>query len=79
MDLLLSLMHEFNGIFVEVNESEIRDAYQELAYRGVFIELTSAANWAGYVKLIREQPQLKEKTAVLPLCGTGLKSLGSFS
>ncbi|MBN2860906.1 MAG: pyridoxal-phosphate dependent enzyme [Sphaerochaetaceae bacterium] len=79
MHLLLSLMREFNGIFVEVNESEIRQAHEELAHRGVFIELTSAANWAGYVKLIRENPQLKEKTAVLPLCGAGLKSLGSFS
>lgn len=78
-ELLLSLMSDFDGLFVEVDENEILQAYEELARRGVFIELTSAANWAGYVKLVNEYPELKGKTTVLPLCGTGLKSLGSFS
>ena len=75
-ELLLSLMRELNGMFIEVNEREILKAHEELAHRGVFIELTSAANWAGYRKLIEEYPQFKGKTAVLPLCGAGLKSLG---
>ncbi len=72
---LLSLIHTLKGIVVSVSEDEIVKGQEYVAHRGVFVEYTSSANYAGYKKLIEEYPEYKEYTALIPLCGAGLKSV----
>ncbi len=60
---------------MSVNEDEIIKGQDFLAKRGVFVEFTSSANYAGYKKFIEEYPSYREHTALIPLCGAGLKSV----
>ena len=72
---LLQLIYNLKGIVVSVNEDEIIKGQDFLAKRGVFVEFTSSANYAGYKKFIEEYPSYREHTALIPLCGAGLKSV----
>ncbi len=74
-DELLRLIYDLDGIVVSVSEDEIIQGQEFLASRGVFVEYTSSANYAGYKKLIKEYPQYSEMSALIPLCGAGLKSV----
>ena len=74
-DELLQLIYNLKGIVVSVNEDEIMKGQEFLAKRGVFVEFTSSANYAGYKKLIEEYPLYSGKSALIPLCGAGLKSV----
>jgi len=68
---LLQAVRQSNGTCVMVDEDEIRNARQEMASRGFYIEPTSATAVAA---LKHVQPHIKPgETVVIPLTGSGLK------
>lgn len=71
---ILQGMARIGGRFVTVGEEHILAARDTLARRGVYVELTSAANYAGYLELLQVDARLADQDAVIPLCGAGLKS-----
>ncbi len=74
-DQILQIIYDLDAIVVSVSEKEILEGQDFLAKRGVFVEFTSSANYAGYKKAIEENPNLEFENAVIPLCGAGLKSV----
>ncbi|PZG93653.1 threonine synthase [Streptomyces sp. NTH33] len=66
---ILRAVRDSGGTFLTVTEDQIRHAQLDLASRGLYVESTSAVCWAA----VRDRP-LGGKSAVVPLCGAGLKS-----
>ncbi|MER5180326.1 pyridoxal-phosphate dependent enzyme [Streptomyces sp. NPDC002896] len=66
---ILRAVRDSGGTFVTVTEDQIRHAQLDLASRGLYVESTAAACWAA----VRDGA-VGERTAVVPLCGAGLKS-----
>ena len=65
---------ESGGAIDSVTDEEILDAYRALARQeGIFCEPASAASLAGLAKLVREGADLRGKSVVCILTGTGLK------
>lgn len=67
---ILEAVRETCGIFIDIEEAEILNARQMLAAKGFYVEVTSAVNYAAYLKY-KKQP---EEKIVIPLCGAGIKS-----
>lgn len=70
---ILQAAHELGGRFVTVTEEEIIKAHSDLAKKGVYVEHTSAANYAAYRVAVEKDATLADKKALIPLCGAGLK------
>lgn len=68
---ILDIIKKSNGEVVAVKEPEIVEARKELAQKGIYVEPTSAVNYAAFIKLRRD---LSNKMTVLPFCGAGIKS-----
>ncbi|MEU6401421.1 threonine synthase [Streptomyces sp. NPDC046985] len=66
---ILRAVRDSGGAFLTVTEDQIRHAQLDLASRGLYVETTGAASWAA-----ARQGALGGKSAVVPLCGAGLKS-----
>ncbi|WP_371527409.1 threonine synthase [Streptomyces sp. NBC_01283] len=66
---ILRAVRGSGGTFLTVTEDQIRAAQLDLAGRGLYVEATGVACWAA----VRDGA-LGERTAVVPLCGAGLKS-----
>jgi threonine synthase len=66
---ILQAVRESGGGFLTVTEDQIRSAQRDLASRGLYVESTGVACWAA----VREGV-LGSRSAVVPLCGAGLKS-----
>ncbi|MGQ4384225.1 threonine synthase [Streptomyces sp. SAS_270] len=66
---ILRAVRESGGAFLTVTEDQIRHAQRDLASRGLYVESTGVACWAA----VREG-SLGERSAVVPLCGAGLKT-----
>jgi threonine synthase len=66
---ILRAVRDSGGRFLTVTEDQLRHAQRDLASRGLFVEATGVACWAA----VREGA-LGTRTAVVPLCGAGLKS-----
>ncbi|MFB9509001.1 threonine synthase [Streptomyces aurantiacus] len=66
---ILRAVRESGGTFLTVTEDQLRHAQTDLASQGLYVESTGVACWAA----TREGP-LATRTAVIPLCGAGLKS-----
>ncbi|RSS07826.1 pyridoxal-phosphate dependent enzyme [Streptomyces sp. WAC00469] len=66
---ILRAVRDSGGTFLTVTEDRIRHAQADLASRGLYVEATAAVCWAA----VREGA-LAGKSAVVPLCGAGLKS-----
>lgn len=64
---ILRAVREWGGTFLTVTEDEIRAAQGDLAARGLFVESTGVACWAA-------AGAWTDRTAVVPLCGAGLKT-----
>ncbi|WP_405998735.1 pyridoxal-phosphate dependent enzyme [Streptomyces sp. NBC_00829] len=64
---ILRAVRETGGTFLTVTEDQIRAAQLDLAARGLFVESTGVACWAA-------AGARSEGTAVVPLCGAGLKT-----
>lgn len=67
---ILEAVRETNGTFIDVQELEIESARSMLADKGFYVEITSAVNYAGYLKY-KKAP---EEKLIIPLCGAGIKS-----
>jgi threonine synthase len=66
---ILRAVRDSGGDFLTVTEDQIRHAQRDLASRGLYVESTGVACWAA----VREGA-LGDRTAVVPLCGAGLKT-----
>lgn len=67
---ILEAVRETDGEFIEIEEDQILKAREMLADKGFYVEITSAANYAGYLTY-RKAP---EEKIIIPLCGAGIKS-----
>ncbi|MFE7773919.1 threonine synthase [Streptomyces sp. NPDC057445] len=66
---ILTAVRATGGTFLTVTEDQIRAAQLDLARRGLYVETTGVACWAAVGAY-----GLGDRTAVLPLCGAGLKT-----
>ena len=74
LDIMLK-MHEIDASVVAVDDSEIEQAYHSLALKGFHVEMTSAANYAGYKQFTNSgEYNGLQKTGhekhLITLCGT---------
>ena len=67
---ILEAVQDTNGTFIDIEENEILNARSKLSEKGFYVEVTSAVNFAGYLKYKKES----KETIVIPLCGAGIKS-----
>lgn len=67
---ILEAVLDTNGTFIDIEEDEILNARSKLSEKGFYVEVTSAVNFAGYMKYKKES----KETIVIPLCGAGIKS-----
>lgn len=74
-ELAVAARDESGGVIDSVTDSEILEAYRDLAQKeGLFVELASAASVAGVRKLVRTgRLDLRGKSVVCILTGNGLK------
>jgi len=72
-DLILKAVKEIGGTIITAPEHRILHHHEELAKRGFHVEVTTAANFAGYEAYLEHNK--KPISVVLPLCGAGLKSV----
>ncbi|MFJ2820013.1 pyridoxal-phosphate dependent enzyme [Streptomyces toxytricini] len=70
---ILAAVRKSGGTFLTVSEEALDAAHRDLAGRGLFVEPTAAACWAAVGPAAPSNP-LQGRTAVLPLCGAGLKA-----
>ncbi|MGV9990489.1 pyridoxal-phosphate dependent enzyme [Streptomyces sp. NPDC003374] len=66
---ILRAVRDSGGTFLTVTEDGIRHAQLDLASRGLYVESTGVACWAAV-----RGGALGGRSAVVPLCGSGLKS-----
>ncbi|MEH7225694.1 threonine synthase [Bacillus sp. JJ1566] len=71
---LLHAIRVTGGDIIGVSEESILEARKQLALKGIYVEITSAANYAGYLQYVEKYPELKDQQLVFPLCGAGIKS-----
>ncbi|SFD89162.1 threonine synthase [Lentibacillus persicus] len=72
-DEILRAIRESGGDVIAVSEESIVQARDALALNGIYVEITSAVNYAGYLRYIEKYPELNEQNVILPLCGAGVK------
>lgn len=71
---VLAFVKETNGTFVSVSESEIKKSLFEIGKKGLYIEPTSAATFAGLKQLINDGSIEEEASIVTIVSGNGLKA-----
>ena len=71
---ILNAVRATGGDIIGVSEESIIQARKVLASKGIYVEITSAANYTGLLNYVKKYPELKEKQVVFPLCGAGIKS-----
>lgn len=74
---ILDAVRQTNGRFITVSETEISNAWQEIARQGFYIEPTSAATIAGLRRLL--PTTAKTDTIVSLFSGHGLKSTSKIT
>jgi threonine synthase len=74
LDVMAKDLKEAKGDAVMIEESEILDAFNELAQRGFFVEPSSAVAYAAYKKQLKSREISKDDTAVVVLTGAGFKT-----
>ena len=67
-------LKDVKGDAVMVEEEEIVKAFKYLAWKGFFVEPSSAVAYAGYAKQIMNGEASKSDSTVIVLTGTGLKT-----
>lgn len=67
---ILEAIYETKGQIITTSEDEIKDARIALANKGFYVEPTTAANYAGFLKYERNH----DETIIIPLCGAGIKA-----
>jgi threonine synthase len=76
-DQIIALVEQSQGDFLKVSNSEIRQAIQEMASRGFYIEPTSAATVAGLKKYLISASS--DEKIVSVFTGHGLKATAKIS
>jgi threonine synthase len=71
-DEILEYIYKYQIRVITAPEDGILPAREKLAKKGVYVEHTTAATYAAYLKLIGQEGKLKD--VLLPMCGAGLKS-----
>ncbi|USY53380.1 threonine synthase [Bacillus sp. 1780r2a1] len=66
---ILSAIRDTGGDVISVSEQDIQKARTLLAEKGFYVEPTTAANYAGYLRYDCESAE----KVVIPLCGAGIK------
>jgi threonine synthase len=69
---MLAAVRATGGRFVAVSEEGIAAARRQLAHRGLYVEPTAAATYAGLIAHLAEEPG--DRDIVWAVCGAGLKS-----
>lgn len=67
---ILAAVRHTGGTFITIEENEILSARAALSEKGFYVEITSAVNYAGYLKHIK----IPGEKIIIPLCGAGIKS-----
>lgn len=67
---ILEAVRNTDGTFISIKEDEILSAQAGLSAKGFYVEITSAVNYAGYLKYKKS----REEKISIPLCGAGIKS-----
>jgi threonine synthase len=71
-DEILQYIYKYNIRVITAPEDGIIPARERLAKKGIYVEHTTAATYAAYLKLLEQEGRLKD--VLLPMCGAGLKS-----
>ncbi|WP_422485929.1 threonine synthase [Gudongella sp. DL1XJH-153] len=71
-DEILEYIYKYNIRVITAPEDGIIPARERLAKKGIYIEHTTAATYAAYLKLIEQEGRLRD--VLIPMCGAGLKS-----
>lgn len=71
---ILAAVRATGGDIITVTEEQIAAAREKMAQMGIFVEITSAANYAAYENYCAKYGDFADKTIVMPLCGAGIKS-----
>src|SRR5690625_4692516 len=69
---ILDAVRQTDGEFISIKEDDIQHARKKLSEKGFYVEVTSAVNYAGYLKY--KKTQCKSGKIIIPLCGAGIKS-----
>lgn len=72
IDEIVGYLKKYHGKIVLVGNNEIKQAIKELFDKGFIIEPTSATVYVAYKKLVDD---LRNREALLPLTGSGLKMI----
>ncbi|MGQ9506305.1 MAG: pyridoxal-phosphate dependent enzyme [Candidatus Bathycorpusculaceae bacterium] len=75
LELMVKKLREADGDAVLVGESEIFEAFMELAGKGFFVEPSSAVAYAAYKKQLLSNEVSKSDEVVIILTGMGLKTM----
>lgn len=68
---ILKVIRKSGGDMVAIDDDETLKARAMLAAKGIYVEITSAVNYAAYLRIMAENA---EKLWVMPFCGAGIKS-----
>lgn len=68
---ILKVIRRSEGDMVAIEDEETLKARALLAAKGIYVEITSAVNYAAYLKVMAEN---RDKLWVIPFCGAGIKS-----
>lgn len=69
---ILKYVYKYDIKIITAPENRILEAREALAKKGIYIEHTTAATYAAYLKLSELKGRIKD--SLLPMCGAGLKS-----
>lgn len=69
---ILAYLRQYNIEVITAPEKNILEARGALASKGIYVEHTTAATYAAYLKYSQEHG--KPRDCLLPMCGAGLKS-----
>jgi threonine synthase len=72
---MVEKLREAKGDAVMVGESEIFEAFMELAGKGFFVEPSSAVAYAAYKKQLSNKEAPKSDETLIILTGMGLKTM----
>jgi threonine synthase len=75
LELMVKKLMEADGDAVMIDESEIFEAFMELAGKGFFVEPSSAVAYAAYKKQLSNKEVSKSDEVVVILTGMGLKTM----
>lgn len=71
-DEIIEYIYKYNIMIITAPEDRILPAREKLSKSGVYIEHTTAATYAAYLKLVKQVGKISD--SLIPMCGAGLKS-----